>query len=369
MSAAFPLNQVQMDLTDNRRAAWDKGEFVGKDGLDQTLGRAALYVKGHPAWHSLGFWDEFGEVQDVDTFLDRAGLNWTTELVPVEYAWEGEHRFDISPETSKQTHFVSVRSDVGTPLGVVGKVYTEVQNRAAYEFLDELLATGQVIPDSGGVLRGGRSVFLSVRLPENVVLDPGGLADEIIPFINLKNSHDGQTPFRIDVSPWRIECRNTERFDARDAAFTWKGRHTTNVLERLEEARRTLGLTVTYLDAWKLEEETLLHAKATAKDVDRLLAQIWKREDEETVRVANKAEARIEAVKGIFNQEVKTVGRNLYAVERSLTGYLDNFADVRPRGSLKGDIERGRALALMEGANDKAKNTAHKVLMERATNR
>ena len=41
------LNKVQQDLTAARTGtSWDRAEYVGKDGLDTTLGRAALYVKG-----------------------------------------------------------------------------------------------------------------------------------------------------------------------------------------------------------------------------------------------------------------------------------------------------------------------------------
>ena len=244
----------------------------------------------------------------------------------------------------------SLRSDTGNSLGVVGSVYKEIDNGEAYQFLQGVLGT-DLIPDSAGALRGGRKVFMSTRLPETVVIDPNGIADGIIPFLSFINGHDGTSPFTAVVSPWRIECKNTERFAVKDAAYKWTVRHTTNAMSEIQEARRSLGLTLRYMDEWKAEEELLLQVQATMRDVDKLVESLWPREPkaEESKRAATIHENRRDKIAAIFKAETENVGRNLYASERAVTGYLDNYADLRPRGAYKGHLDLARGVAAVGG--------------------
>jgi hypothetical protein len=135
---------------------WDANEVIGRDGLDTTTGEAALYTTV-PAWHGMGAVVP-GGTSDIDTVLDLGRIAWNVELVPATYTWDGETR-------EFADRFVTVRTDTGAALGSVGKVYTPIQNRESFTFLQDLVEEYGVTWESAGALRGGRRTFICMRLP------------------------------------------------------------------------------------------------------------------------------------------------------------------------------------------------------------
>lgn len=172
----------------------DRAEVLGRDGLDMTLGRAALYTTT-PAWHGLGTVVP-GGTASVDRVLELGGIDFGVELVDAEYTWQGTRLVH-------QDKFHTVRDDTGDALGVVGRLYQPIQNREAFAFLEDLVGTYGVTWESAGALRDGRRVFVSLRLPDTVIVDADGINDEIVPFVVALNSHDGSSPFQVVVTPWR----------------------------------------------------------------------------------------------------------------------------------------------------------------------
>jgi phage/plasmid-like protein (TIGR03299 family) len=352
-----PIGNGQFRVSDP--GSWDNGEVftqkngiaVPQSGLDLTTGQAALY-SAVPAWHGLGTVIP-GGISDVDEVLKLAGLDFDVEQRPTRFMWEG-----ISKAVPGS--FVNVRTDTGDPLGVVGKVYTPVQNRDGFSFLQALVDKGDAIWESAGATREGRRVFISMRLPETVTIDAGGINEQIVPFVAMFNSHDGQSPFQAVVTPWRPVCSNTERFAVRDAHTRWTVRHTTSATQRIEEARRTLGLSVKYYDRFAAEETQLAQAEITLAEVDALFADLWPREDQETVRTRNAADRRTGALREIFRTETGRAGRTAYAAERTVTGWLDNVA---PRRAVGDKMAAARATAILEGSDDDKKARAHTLLL------
>ncbi|GIH99498.1 hypothetical protein [Planobispora takensis] len=90
-------------------------------------------------------------------------------------------------------------------------------------------------------------------------------------------------------------------------------RHTAEALDRLGEARRTLGLTTAYYRQRAAEETAL--------------------------------------------------SRTAYAAERAVTGYLDHIAAIRPSGVPAANALAARGARLLDGTDDVIKSTAHKRLM------
>jgi phage/plasmid-like protein (TIGR03299 family) len=370
--------------------SWDNGEIwtyrkvtpqapaliLPEDGLNRTAtGEAALYTRV-PAWHSLGNVRLKG-VTDIREVMQLGGIDYEVAQAPVAFrrpmtVAEQEKEFELlgfrAPGDATRTievpgQFVNYRVDNGDPKGVVGKVYTPVQNVEAFEFLRDLGENGDVVWETAGETASGK-VFVTMQLPDTLRIDADGINDEITPFVAALNSHDGNSPFRVVVTPWRIVCGNTERFAVRDAVTSWTVRHTTNATKKLEQARKTLGLSLKYYDRLVEEENLLAQRQATIDEVNALLADMWPREDkaEETTRTRMFNDRREESVREIYATEAKRVGETLYTVERALTGYMDNVArkeQTDPR------LAAARATAILEGSDDKKKDQAHKLLMQR----
>jgi phage/plasmid-like protein (TIGR03299 family) len=326
-------------------------------GLDESTGTAALY-SAVPAWHHLGQVVP-GGTTDVDEVLRLGRIGYEVVTAPALYPWMDEHRTHLG-------YRHTVRTDTGAALGVVEPDYHVIQPWEAFAFLQELVDDQQVIWESAGALRGGAKVFVTLRIPEHITVDPGGIDDTVVPFIEAINSYDGHSPFQVVVTPWRTVCGNTERFSVRDAKTRWKVRHTRNATGRIREARRTLGLTHAYYEQWSAEETALARTDLAIDEFDALVDTLWPTGQDAPARTRRTAEARRDRLHALFATEAdERTGRTAYAAERAVTDYTDHFAAVRPSAAsgLKGDKAGARGLRLLEGADDDLKSQAHRHLM------
>jgi phage/plasmid-like protein (TIGR03299 family) len=243
-----------------------------------------------------------------------------------------------------------------------------LQNRHAFEFLQDLIDDYEVVWESAGALREGRRVFVSMRLPGTVTVDAPGINDEIVPFLAAINSHDGSSLFQVVVTPWRPVCGNTERFAVRDAHSRWGVRHTANARERIEEARRTLGLSVRYYQRFAADQEALARTDCAIADFDALVEHLWPApEAEAPARTRHGHERRRDVLRELWRANTKALGATAYAAERVITEYADWRTTIRPTGSLRGRDLAARATAVLEGGNDELKTRAHRRLMTLAT--
>lgn len=325
-------------------------------------GNVSLYLKDSPAWHSLGTVIP-GGLSDMDAVLRAGGLDWNVEKRPIRY---------LNPITSEMETFdreyTTHRMDTGKALGRVGEIYTPLQNSEAYEMLDEIIGLGMVC-ESAGVLAGGSRVFVTCEIPETVKVDPDGLADDIRQFLAIMNSHDGKTPLLAVVTPWRVACGNTHRFAVRDAVYKWKIRHTRNAKTKIDEARRALGLTVEYYQEFAAEGTALVHTPVSSDDVEALISELFPlklgADGQPSKRGTTLDITRSDKIHELFAYESNRVGRNAYALENAVTGYVDHFADLRPRAvELKGNRLKALGDAIMSESNDEIKNKTHAKLLE-----
>lgn len=361
---------------------WDKGEqwtvrtnvagqlmILPQHGLatDQA-GKASLYTRV-PFWHDLGHVVPEG-LSSVGSVLDFAGLNYR---VIKEQAKRLTAAGTVSPVAG---HHWTVREGTDQVLGHVGDRYTVIQNVDQFAFLQELVDTTAgtdtpVIWETAGQLESGR-VFTTLRLGEDIIIDVDGYQDAIRPFLSALNSHDGSTQFTLTVSPWRIGCGNTERFNMRDAVTRWSTPHTANAQRRIDEARRTLRLTSAYFEQWAAEQTALATAAVKVDEFAAFAAEFndefWPmpKVDEggqQSVRAINGRARRIDAMVAKFEANSVTLSRTAYAAERAMTEWLDHDAGIRVPKSMTEAM--ARATKVIEGDNDTRKSYVHEKLMLR----
>jgi phage/plasmid-like protein (TIGR03299 family) len=351
---------------------WDRGEtwtvqpaqvknpneiIMPNHGLDvNENGDVALYLNGTngPAWHALGNVIP-GGLSDTVSVLKAGGLYW--DVFKEEMTRNGK--------IVKGKHFI-VREDTDDVLGVVGDIYTAVQNADAYEMLSELIGLGMVC-ESAGTMNGGSKVFVTAEIPEPVVIDPNGIADQVRQFLAIMNSHDGKGQVMGVVTPWRVLCGNTHRFAIRDAVASFKIRHTKNAMNKMAQAREALGHTVEYFAHFAAEETSLVQATFSHDELDALIKDVWElkpgKDGQPSKRAVTISTNRTEKIHELFDAESNRVGRNAFAAENAITGYVDHFAELRPRGDLKGNRLAALGDAIMSETNDEPKSKAHSRLM------
>lgn len=339
--------------------AWDASEVIGKDGLDTTTGQAALYSAREVPWHNLG--TVTADALTAADALQAAQLDFDVELRPV---FAG-----LSPESvvggiAVPGRYATIRTDTEAALGIVGARYQPIQNRQAFAFLTDLVADADAKFETAGALDSGRTVFVSMQLPDDIVLDAEGAADLIKIYLMAVNSHDGSSQFITQVTPIRPVCRNTVRWAAEHAVAKWAVRHTSNATERIAEARRALGLTLKYAEEFEAEATELLHAPMSDGQFDEFLRSLFPLDDDASSRLRSNVYARRDVARTLFRQSDTNanIRGTAWAAEQSIIEQLDWMTTVRAPKSLTEDIVRGARI--VDGTNDDTKTRVHRQLLE-----
>ena len=181
-------------------------------------------------WHGLG--KIIGDAPNSAEALRLAGLDWTVD----------RQELCLKDGTVIPNQFANVRSSDGAVLGIVTDKYKIVQNTDAFAFTDALIG-GDVRYETAGSLFGGRKVWMLARLPKKKLV-----GDDVVPYLCFTNSHDGSGSVRAMVTPVRVVCNNTLNLAIKTAKRSWKANHSSNVSNKIKEARETLELADIYMD-------------------------------------------------------------------------------------------------------------------------
>ncbi len=227
----------------------------------ETIGRRTAFVSAREhAWHKLG--QVLPGAFTAAEAMQHAQLGgWNVRKEPLQTVVVGRDGVTTLPIENK---FATVRTnpETGTPevLGVVGSAYRPIQNEAHCEILDALVDESGAHFETAGSLKGGRQVFLTMKLPHGIQV--GGV-DHVDTYVAALNSHDGSTAFRLLVTPIRVVCANTQAAAIRRAKASFSIQHSAGAPGRIQAAREALGLTFAYMDAFQAEAEKMLDAGTT----------------------------------------------------------------------------------------------------------
>jgi phage/plasmid-like protein (TIGR03299 family) len=367
--------RYQVLRSDTGMGAWDAGEILSEQGmpehgldLRQDGVTPAFYSTNAKPWHGLGTHLEEG-LYSAKAACMAAGQDWEILKRRARFLDEDEdsdgNPLDLSDDNplrlGEDDMWMTVRSDTRRALGQVGKLWTSIHNVKAFQFMEEF---GQPF-ETVGSFRGGKRVFATMELPEDMTVDAEGVNEIIKLYVAAINHHDGNGGLKLYVTPYRVECGNTERLAVKGAVTSWTIKHTPNYEKMLGEAEKSLRLTHRYAENWTKEENLLARRDVTDKEVAGVLADIWGVDDESGTQKTNNQVARVMDIMNRWEVERERCGRTAYALERSLTGHADHAGDRRPRGENK--IQTPLALlgqAILEDTQKDLKNTMHRRVME-----
>jgi|SRR5579884_2353833 len=236
--------------------------------IDQTTGKAAVFVTGEPAWHKLG--TVIQKAATSAAAIKLAGLDWTVEQWPVRA---------FNPDKPKQEagcpdRVANVRTDTKRVLGVVSRGYKVFQNRDAFDFMDALVGDKLAMYETAGALKEGRRIWMLARIPKEY---RAGKGDVIKPYVLLTTGHDGKSPVQMLATTVRVVCQNTLNL-AIGEGVALSVSHFTNLETRIGEARKKLGIIAARFDQFDDE----LHAMLGRQLKDNQLAAYFKAQLPET---------------------------------------------------------------------------------------
>ena len=218
--------------------------------IDQTTGRAAVFVTGEPAWHRLGTVIE--QATTSAEAIGLAGLDWRVEQWPVR-AFDPDNN---SQEAGIPDTVANVRTDTKAVLGVVGRRYRVFQNHEAFDFMDGLVGDKLAMYETAGSLHGGKRVWMLARIPKEY---RAGADDLIKPYVLLTNTHDGSQALRMIPTTVRVVCQNTLNLAMREAGVNGLTvTHHPKLDSRIAEARTKLGIIAARFDQFDEELHVML---------------------------------------------------------------------------------------------------------------
>ena len=223
-----------------------------------------------PMWHGLGtILEGYPTVQEARELVHP----WEPVTEPL---YRRSYAMDEQGNPTEYMEAVegwqaNVRSDNDDLLGITRDTYEPVKNEVMYEIASALEgeARGRVMLETGGSLNGGAKVWLLMRFHEPLQVNSRGVKKEsttTIPYFTLQNAHDGSASFRGQATMTRIVCQNTAHMadmDARARGTEFTFRHSKNVHDRIEEARKALAGWQNSVEEYQRFSEHLLNVPVT----------------------------------------------------------------------------------------------------------
>jgi len=229
----------------------------------------------------------------------------------------------------------NVRNDTHDLIGVVSETFNTVTNQELWDIAEVLQGEGQDVRyETGGSLKGGRKVWVLLRLNEPLEIkgDPNG---KVIPYYGLQNSHDASGAFRGQATMTKIICDNTSQMadldaQARGTEFTF--RHTKNIRERVNEARDALAGWRESVQAYRLLSEHLVGLPVTSGQVAWFVDTFVPMPPARLVsdRVVENVEEARRAIRGILaSPTCEGINTTAYGLLQAAVEYQNHYRTAR----------------------------------------
>jgi phage/plasmid-like protein (TIGR03299 family) len=292
-------------------------------------GQTAFVSARQSAWHQLG--TVTTNTLSADEIMTLAFLGgWKVRKIPVY----GIETIDgVETRIPADDKAMTVRTNIVTGeveyLGIVGDDYGVVQNEQCAEILDRLVdeARGAHF-ETAGSLRRGKSMFVTMKLPDTMTIAG---TDQLDLYLAANTSHDGTAALRVDATPIRIVCANTQRAAFANTKGTYVFRHTSNVNSQISQAREALGLMWTYLDTFQQAADRMLNTTLTNAEFDANVAQLWPIADDASDRTKDHAKQRRAALRYLLRDAdtQACVRGTRWAGYQAIVEYIDHIQPAK----------------------------------------
>lgn len=329
--------------------------------FDKQKGRHAFVTSEGPAWHLLGK-SQVGKMNSADCIKDSL-LDFTVGKYPIQMALprinpkEGESDIEIVTIPDK---FGTYRTDTNQPFGVVGNIYTVVQNIEAFDFFDAIVGKGEAIYETAGALFNGEKIFITAKLPDHISVGK----ENVDKYIFLQSTHDGSGSIIAAFTPVRIVCWNTLNMALGNMSNKVSIRHTKDAVAKLREAHKIMGIA----NKLSIELETIFNVMAKKKIVDADLKKFIEavvlppvREQATAEEKAKLSTRSINKINSILSyalsdttQQTDTTRGTVFGAYNAITGYYQNLKTWNSAEDKINSIINGNAQTVGQKAFDLA---------------
>ncbi len=324
--------------------------------MAHNINENKMFYYGEKPWHGIG--TELDHPATAQEAIVAAGLDYEIEKRSVYTVDEAENK-RIVPK-----FFATVRQDTKEPLGIVGRKYSVIQNKEAFDFFDALVGEGQAIYHTAGALGKGEQIWLLAKLPQNTIV----FRDDVVEkYLCLTNTHNGRSPLKVYFTPIRVVCQNTLNCSLKNTESSVSIRHSGNIRMRVGEARRVLGLALDFYSGFDELVQGFVRKPLGASQVesyfDRVLGVDSTIQEEESTRLKKKKVNLVELFEKGAGNDRPGIRGTLWAAYNAVTEYVDHISTIR--NVKKDPTNRLKNIWFENGANVKSRAFDEAVLVSK----
>lgn len=349
---------------------------------------------GEPAWHGLG--NVIAQGASTEEVLQAARLsNWNVRTVKYDaLAYEDDDAFrdnpvEISLADSHQRLVVRTNPDNGQVecLGRVTGRYETFSNEQLAALANTIMDFDhETYWDTAGAIDNNEKVFMSLKLGDEIIIDPHGANDRILQHVLLTTGHTGNMSVWAKNVGTRVVCANTYAMAMGEESPTYKFRHLKGQVDQEHDIASALGITRSYFKT--LEEvantlyETPMDTNAFVKFIDTLYPEPEERDlgttqsgeirkDRTVTQWTNQRDTLVDIWKGEGQRGINTIDtiqNTAWAGYNAFTEYLDWYGAKKSKQQLVKASSMADATMLTDkGISVPAKQYGLSVLKELTT--
>jgi phage/plasmid-like protein (TIGR03299 family) len=298
---------------------------------DERKGTHSFASAGEKAWHNLG--QVVTNAMTSQQCIDLANLDYevgkTTVMaeIPME---SGEIIYQ--PFEQK---FATYRKDNNKVLGLVGSRYEIVQNKDAFSFFDAIIDEGEAIFETAGALGNGERIFVTAKLPEDMLV--GG--EPCNKYIILTNSHDGTSSIIAGLTTVRIVCNNTLQAALKGLSNKVLIEHRIGAKDRLSEAYKVMNIASKYMGEVEGVFNSLVKVKCDDDMLRKYIQDVMKPEykivlsEEEQDKMSTRFKNQVDSIYSFAlshpTQITEATRGTMWGAYNAISGYYNYLAKFK----------------------------------------
>lgn len=260
---------------------------------------------------------EFEIFEKVYQILEKTGLNWTVNQVPLVSQSE---KLELNNLSTSSTGIF--RNDNGAWLGTVSGTYVPYQNHQLAQTIIGASEGFGLDVTRGGMLQQGKKVYLQTELQEEFIGKSG-----VRRFITALNSHNGSSSIGFGSTNVVVVCQNTFYKAYKDIN---KFRHTASAKDRInlamQDLRRAIQLDEKLMKNFKVMADTKLSDEIFSRIIDKCFkVDIDKKQSEITTQKINL----LSKVNDAIETEINLEGATLWGLFNGVTRFTNHYSNTK----------------------------------------
>ena len=259
--------------------------------------------------------------------------------------------------------YATRRTDTGeilTRCKVVSEKWKPLQNADGWKILDPLFESGQIEPETAGVLDGGRKVWILASFKGHESVDVGD-GDIVKQYVLFANGHDGSLSITIGTTQIRVVCQNTLSYaQSADDNTLLRVRHMSGAMVQLENAADILANMGAQFEANADVYRALTKIKITSgKTLAEYVAAVYGVEEQKAQddnKVSRRLRSVVENFESGMGSDLVSAKGTAWGLYNALTEYVSHSGgdeskrlDSLAFGGRAGILRRGLEAAVVLG--------------------